>query len=296
MGLARGTLLAQCSTCMQLHNAFAQTLVDDLQPIYLRADPNGLAFDHHGGALYIADAYSGAILCIEGTQQHRIATIECGGVIGERIGGLAITPYGTLFVTRIGHGTAGAVFKVEPDGQIEEVARLPVEYQRLGVTYDAREHALYTTQFRSSGRGAHDGSIVSIDLVTGEPSTVLDGFAKPIGIVKLGPTLVVADARQRAVFRIEMASGRAVMRLQVAGNIGRPDSLCLYGLDSVLVTTYDDDAQRGSLRRIWLDGRQCVIASGPWMPRGVATDGERGFVAMRRGGQVMVFMVEPSDL
>ncbi len=279
---------------MQLHNAFAQTLADELRPIRVQADPSGLAYDHHIDALYIADGYSGAILSIEGGCQRRIATIDSGGVIGERIGGLAITPYGTLFVTRIGQGSAGGLFRVERDGQVEELSRLRPEDQRLGVTYDAREHALYTTQFRSSAHGPCDGSIVTIDLVTGEPSTILDGFGKPVGIVKLGPTLVVADARQRAVFRVELASGRAVLRLQLAGDLGCPDSLCSYGLDSVLVTTFDEPSQRGSLRRLWLDGRHQVIGSGPWQPRGVATDGERAFVAMRRGGQVMVFQVEPS--
>jgi hypothetical protein len=281
---------------MQLHNAFAHTLIDELRPIFVRADPNGLAFDHHAHALYIADSYTGAIICAEGDQQRRIATIDSGGAIGERIGGLAITPYGTLFVTRIGQGGAGAIFRVELDGQVEEVGRLPAVYHRIGVTYDAREHALYTTQFRSGANGACDGSVVMIDLVTQDASTVLDGFAKPVGIVKLGPTLVVADARQRAVFRIELVSGRAVLRLQLAGNIDRPDSLCAFGLDSVLVTTYDEQAKRGAVRRLWLDGRAWTIASGPWEPRGIATDGERAFVAMKRGGQVMTFMVEPSDL
>lgn len=281
---------------MQLHNAFAHTLIDELRPIFVRADPNGLAFDRHAHALYIADSYTGSIICAAGDQQRRVATIDSGGAIGERIGGLAITPYGTLFVTRIGQGGAGAIFRVEPDGQIEEVGRLPPVFHRMGVTYDASEHALYTTQFRSGAHGASDGSIVMIDLLTRDASTVLDGFAKPVGIVKLGPTIVVADARQRAVFRVELVAGRAVMRLQLAGNIDRPDSLCAFGLDSVLVTSYDDQTKRGAVRRLWLDGRVWTIASGPWEPRGVATDGERAFVAMRRGGQVMTFMVEPSDL
>ena len=129
-----------------------------------------------------------------------------------------------------------------------------------------------------------------------EPSTVLDGFLKPVGIVKLGPTLVIADARQRAVFRVELASGRAVLRLQLAGEIDRPESLCAFDLDSVLVTTYDEVTECGAVRRLWLDGRAQTIASGPWEPRGIATDGERAFVAMRRGGQVMAFLVEASDL
>ena len=295
-GLARGTSLAPCETCMQLHNAFAQTLADEPQSIFLRGDPSGLAYDRHLGALYVADSHAGAIVAVAGDQQRRIATIDSGGEIGERIGGLAITPSGTLFVTRIGQGRAGAIFRVEIDGQMEQIGRLPVAYQRVGITYDAREHALYTTQFRSSANGACDGSIVVIDLVTGEPSTVLDGFLKPVGIVKLGPTLVVADARQRAVFRVELASGRAVLRLQLAGAIDRPESLCAFGLDSVLVTTYDEVTERGAVRRLWLDGRAQTIAAGPWEPRGIATDGERAFVAMRRGGQVMAVMVEASDL
>jgi DNA-binding beta-propeller fold protein YncE len=281
---------------MKLHNAFAQTLVDDLRPIYVRTDPSGVAYDHHSDVLYVADAHSGAITRVDGPTQKRIATIESGGVVGARVGGLAITPYGTLFATRLGHGQSGAIFRIEPDGQMEALERLPVDVKRVGITYDPREHALYSTQFRCSAQGAHDGSIVVIDLVSGEPSTLADGFLKPVGIVKLGPTVVVADARQRAVFRLELAGGRAVYRLQLAGNVDRPDSLCCFGLDSVLLTTYDEEAHRGSLRRLWLDGRSQIIASGPWEPRGVTTDGERAFVAMQRGGQVMVFMVEPSNL
>jgi DNA-binding beta-propeller fold protein YncE len=273
---------------MRLHNALAIDLVDDLRPIHAGADPCGVGFDPHGEALYVADAYSGAIVRVDGDRQRRIATVESAGMIGvDRVGAIAITTYGTLFATR-----QGSIIRIEPDGQHEVLEGLPARFTRLGLTYDPREHALYTTQFVASRQGANDGSIVMIDLVTGTPSTIADGFAKPVGIAKLGSTLVVADARQRAVFRVELASGRAVYRLQVAGDIDRPEALCSYGRDSVLVTTYDEEHQRGSLRRLWFDGRRKTIASGPWQPRAVATDGERAFVAMKRGG-VMVFMVAP---
>ena len=59
--------------------------------------------------------------------------------------------------------------------------------------------------------------------------------------------------------------------------------------DSVLVTSYCDATGRGSVRRVWLDGQTRVIASGAWEPRGVASDGERVFVAVRRTGRVLVF-------
>ncbi|MDB4963915.1 MAG: hypothetical protein JWP01_3914 [Myxococcales bacterium] len=274
---------------MLLHNAL-ELDHDELDPISVRASPNGIAYDPRTSSLFVADCYSGAILCVEGHKQRRITTIGDGGVIGaERIGGIALTPHGTLFVTRIGYGRAGTIVRVEPDGHAEELDRLPSQYWRHGVAYDATEHALYTTQFLSGKHGAHDGSVVMIDLVTGEPSMVLDGFSRPVGIVKLGSMLVVADARQRAVFRVELVRGRAVRRLQMVADIGRPDSLCACGSDSVLVTSYDEELQRGSVRRMWLDGRTRGIASGPWEPRGVATDGERVFVSSRRGGKVLMF-------
>ena len=160
---------------------------------------------------------------------------------------------------------------------------------RGGVVYDDAERKLYATQYLRSSNGPHDGTIVEIDRTSGHVSTLLDGFLHPVGIVKVGSTLVVTDARQRAVFRVGLAAGRAVLRLQLAADIDRPDSICACGEDSVLVTTYDDVLCRGSVRRIWLDGQVRVIAQGKWEPRGVATDGERVYVAVRRTGTVMTF-------
>ena len=268
---------------MLLHDALALAVDDDLRPIPVQADPCGLAVDPRSNALYVADAYGGAILRIDGHRHRRLATITTAAA-------LAITPYGTLFATQTQYGVGGSIVRIDPDGSLETFDKLSPQHRRLGVTYDPHEHALYATQFLVSSRGsAYDGSVVIVDLVTGDPSTVIDGFAKPVGIVKLGSTLVVADARQRAVFRVELVAGRAVQRLQLVGDIGRPDSLAVCGRDSVLVTSFDEESARGSVRRLWLDGRTQGIASGPWEPRGVATDGERVFVAARRAGKVLVF-------
>jgi DNA-binding beta-propeller fold protein YncE len=262
--------------------------VDDT-PIPVRDDPSGLAYV--GDTLYVADGYSGAVVRITNGTQQRIATIDAAGVISpDRIGGIATTPHGTLYVARIGHGHTGAIFRVQPDGVVEELDGLPARFWRYGLAYDTGEHALYATQFMSGKRGAFDGSVVAIDLVSGTPSTVIDGFLKPMGIAKLGSTLVVADARQRAVFRIDTVAGRAVFRLQLAADVDRPDSICACGSDSVLVTTYDDETRLGAVRRFWLDGkRSAVIARGPWEPRGIATDGARIFVAAHRAARVLVF-------
>jgi hypothetical protein len=262
--------------------------VDDT-PIPVREDPTGLACAD--GSLYVADGYNGAVIRVDGSRQQRIATLDTGGVVASnRIGGIAATPHGTLYIARVGHGHSGAIFRVQPGGMIDELDKLPSRFWRYGLAYDVAEHALYSTQFMSGKRGAFDGSVVAIDLVSGEPSTVIDGFLKPLGIAKLGSTLVVADARQRAVFRVDLVAGRAVFRLQLAADVDRPDSLCACGDDSVLLTTYDEETRLGAVRRLWLDGkRSAVLARGPWEPRGIATDGTRIFVAAHRAARVLVF-------
>jgi len=47
----------------------------------------------------------------------------------------------------------------------------------------------------------------------------------------------------------------------------------------------------GSVHRLWLDGTIETLATGRWQPRGIACDGDRAFVAIRRGGQLRVFPV-----
>ena len=263
--------------------------------IAVRADPMGLAVDRVTGTLFVADGTTGAILGIADGHHRRVATVGRIGPCGPAplVGGIAITPFGTLFATQVGarvDGSAeGAIVRFRPDGSAEVFDRLERGAWRLGLTYDLHRHVLYATQFHASRFGAHDGSVIVIDLVTGEPSTVIDGFAKPIGIAKLGDTLVVADARQRAVYRVDLRVGRAVQRLQLVGDLGRPDSVCTCGTDSVLVTSFDPDVGRGAVRRLWLDGRTQGIGSGTWDPAGVATDGDRVFVAARRSSRVLVF-------
>lgn len=261
---------------------------DNLQPLLLRADPSCLVFDQRTDELYVADAYSGAIIRVANGTQRRIATIASGGVIAtNRIGGLTLAPDGTLYASRVGYGQSGAVFRVLPGREPVALDKVSPRPWRGGVCF--ADGALYATQYTRSSNGPFDGALVELDPETGSVSTLLDGFLHPTGIVKLGPMLVVTDARQRAVFRVGLAGGRATHRLQLAANLDRPDSLCACGVDSVLVTSFDDVLCRGSVRRIWLDGRTKMIAEGPWEPRGVATDGERVFVAVRRTGTVMTF-------
>jgi len=276
---------------MVAHLSIVTSVVPDIpdvpEPILVRADPSYLLFDLCTRSLLVADTYNGTIIRVADDTQRRIATIDSGGVIAtNRIGGIALAPDGTLFASRVGYGQAGAILRIA-DGRVEELPRVPTRPWRGDLVY--ADDRLYATQYLRSSSGPFEGSIVEVDPRTGACSLVLDGFLHPTGIVKLGTTLVVADARQRAVFRITVAGGRGVLRLQLAGEVDRPEALCACGSDSVLVTTYDERAGRGTVRRIWLDGHARTVAEGPWEPRGVATDGDRVFVAIKRTGRVLVF-------
>src|SRR5262245_16011669 len=93
----------------------------DLQPILVPVDPGAIVFDQASQALLVADGYSGALVRVEhhhgAVAQRRIATIDAGGVIAtNRIGGMTVTPDGTLYVSRVGYGQSGAVFRVAPGG------------------------------------------------------------------------------------------------------------------------------------------------------------------------------------
>lgn len=83
--------------------------------ILVGVDPNGLAIGP-SGELYVSDGRDGAIRRVDGDRARRVAAIDSGGVVStNRISGLAVTPTGAQYVARLGYGTAGAVFRVEPD-------------------------------------------------------------------------------------------------------------------------------------------------------------------------------------
>jgi hypothetical protein len=257
--------------------------------ILLQGDPGCVALEP-SGTLLVGDAYGGAIVRIDGDYQRRLATIDSGGVVGnDRLGGLTVAPDGTVYAARIGNGQAGAIFRISADGRSEALANVPPKAWRGALAHDGTH--LYATQYFRSRSGAFDGSIVEVD-AGGTCSNVIDGFLHPTGLVAMAGQLVIADARQRAVFKVDVAGGRGVFRLQLSADVDRPDSLCACDYESVLLTSFDDEDGIGKLRRIWLDGKTKVIAQGPWEPRGVVTDGDRVFVATRRTGGVMVFDLE----
>jgi hypothetical protein len=231
--------------------------------IYLDADPNGLALV--GGVLYVSDAETGVVLRADGRALGRLP---------DHVRGIAAAPDGAVYAA-----TRHAVHRITADGSAIELD-LPAEPWRVGVA--CRGRAVYATQFYNGSGGPHDGSVVRI--ADGRVTTIARGFAKPVGLAWVGDSLLVTDAVQRGVFAID---GRRYVRALAAPD-ARPDSICPYDRESALVTTYDADAHRGAVLRVWLDGRSSELASGPWQPRGIASDGELVFVADRHDRRILV--------
>jgi len=254
--------------------------------IEVTADPNGLAYDRHTQTLYVADG-SGAVFAVENGRPRRIATIDAAGCSENQLGGVTVDRDGALYVARLGHGRAGAIFAITLRGQITQLRGMAVNPWRLGVAYDAGEHALYTTSYHKVAATPCNGAVERIDLATGCVTAVTEGMDKPVGVVRLGSGLVVTDARRGAVLRIGLAGGRAVRCVELATGIDRPDSIAVCG-DAVVLTTFCVATGIGSVRKLWLDGTVATIARGSWEPRGIASDGDRTFVALRRTSRILV--------
>lgn len=226
------------------------------------------------------------VLAVGDGQPSRISMIDAAGCQSDQLGGIAVCRDGTLYVARLGHGRAGAIFEISRRGDVSQLPGVPADAWRLGVAYDAVEHALYTTRYRKVGAAPCAGAIERIDLGTGDVSTVVEGLDKPVGVVKLGSSLLVTDARRGAVPRVDLVAGGAARCVEVVTGVDRPDSIAICG-GAVVLTTFCVDHGIGSVRKLWLDGKITTIARGRWEPRGIASDGERAFVAIRRAGRVL---------
>lgn len=241
------------------------------------------------GSLLVADGYSGAIVGVAGEQQKKFATVESGGMLSaNRVGGLAIDDAGTVFAARVGDGQVGAILAFDSDGRSSPLANVPAKVWQGALAFCRATKRLFATQYLRSRSGAFDGAVVEVDRATGTCSSVIDGFLHPTGIAVLGNVMVVADARRRAVFKIDLSGGRGVFSLQLTADIGRPEALCACGDDAVLVTSTQDET--GFVRKINLDGSAQILAQGPWEPRGVCYEDGVAYVATRRSG-VLTFEV-----
>ncbi len=258
-------------------------------PRFVPSDVTGLAFDRRRGILCVADCQTGSLVQFDWVGRRWVTEIEVDGVISSTpLGAIAIAPDDSVYVTRQSYGGRGQIVRIRPDGKAEVIAALPRDMLRFGLAYDDETRGLYTTQYRKTIAGPVEGAIVHVDLATGDATTLVVGMAQPVGIAKLGSMFVVSDARARAVYRIDLREGRAEACVELL-ELDRPGALCARGRESVLVASYDDVVDAGSIHEVWLDGRRRIVARGTWNPRALATDGVRAYVAVRGADRLLEF-------
>jgi sugar lactone lactonase YvrE len=251
--------------------------------LFVRADPNGLAYDRERDAVLVADARSGAVLRLDGSRCDRLAKIDSGGVVAaDRIAGIAVASDGAVYVTRLGYGRAGAIARIDA-GVVDFVRGQSPQRWRIGLC-DAGDGGLLVTEFARGLGGPHDGAVVHVDPDTGRSEPVLTGLAKPVGVAVVGTCVVATDAVTRRVWAAERGGTPRVL----AEGLGRPDSVAALGDSAVVLTAYDPDTKVGTVFRLGLDGDVAVLWTGAHAPRGIATDGVRAYVALRRASRVVV--------
>jgi sugar lactone lactonase YvrE len=269
---------------MYLATAWNELAPRHTDVIFVRADPNGLAYDRERDAVVLADARSGAVLRLDGSRCERLARVDSGGVVAaDRIAGVAVAADGTIYVTRLGYGRAGAIARIQ-DGTLDYVPAQSPQRWRIGLC-DAGDGGLLVTEFSRGLAGPYDGAVVHVDPDTGRCEPVLTGLAKPVGVAIVGDHLVVTDAVTRRVWVARRDGGTPRV---LADQLGRPDSIAALGVDAVVLTAYDPDTKIGTVFRVGLDGDIAVLWTGAFAPRGVATDGLRAYVALRRASRVVV--------
>ncbi len=244
--------------------------------------PGGVAHDPGRRAILLSDTRSGAIHAISPASQRVFARLpRVPGQRGEAAAALVVGADGSIWITRPGGGRDGALFRITPSANVVE---LPLSNQtaiRSAVAIDDAAGIVFTA--------AHAGTEgwVSAHALDGEVERVYPGFQHPVGLARVGHALLVADRRAASVFILDLRWSVPVkVRLheQLPGLISltRADDL------SALATSHDPATNLGQVHRLWLDGRQQLVARGSWEPRGAATDGTRVFLSTRDASKLTV--------
>ena len=244
--------------------------------------PGGVAHDPGRRAILLSDTRSGAIHTITAARQRVFARLpRAPGQRGDAATAPVVGADGSIWVTRPGGGRDGALFRITPSANVVE---LPLSNQtaiRSAVAIDDAAGIVFTA--------AHAGTEgwISAHALDGEVERVYPGFQHPVGLARVGHALLVADRRAASVFILDLRWSVPVkVRLHehLLGLISltRADDL------SALATSYDAATNLGQVHRLWLDGRQQLVARGSWEPRGAATDGTRVFLSTRDTSRLTV--------
>lgn len=227
--------------------------------IPLDADPNGLWWDEGTETLYIADDNGNRIL--KWTDAGGLA--EVGVLPGELsgLGQVVKTADDKLVVPVFGFGAIGTVVWITADGATTgTVPDLDPEKRRIGLTVDASGQ-LYDGWFanRDSGRV---GAVAKLSL-DGSEVDLIEGLAKPIGVVVMGNTLYVSDQERDEILSKVLPDGP----VETFAEIVDPDLLTPGPNGSLFTGSVD-----GTIYQIASNGAVSAFAAGTPETHGVAYD------------------------
>jgi hypothetical protein len=125
---------------------------------------------------------------------------------------------------------------------------------------------------------------MAIDPQSGRVVERIGGFQKPVGVIAAAGSVWLADQRGGCIYKITNSTIAPICE-----GLPQPDSLAIADAESCFVTCWDEASRTGSVEQIHLDGTRRTVASGPWRPRGIASDRAfRLFVAPRNETRVVV--------
>ncbi len=168
---------------------------------------NGLFWDKGDARLFLTDETANAIRVWDGDKGFPLhAALPNAPASGASLGQLTRTADGTLYVTRFGFGTDGAVIAVPKTGAAVNLGGTDSLRRRIGIT-TAPDGALIDGWFVKGGSGA-----VSQLTVTGTQAVEKDlitGLGKPVGLAAVNDTIYVSDQNTGNVLSFSLSKARA---------------------------------------------------------------------------------------
>lgn len=233
---------------------------------------NGLYWDKTENRLFATDdAANGVLFWDGGTQFSPYATLPKAPESGATLGQITRTSNGTLYLTRFGFGTDGAVVAVPKTGSAYNLSGTDPLRRRIGIT-TTPDGALLDGWFIKGGSGAV--SEIKLNGTAASEHELITGLGKPVGLAAAGDTIYVSDQNSGNVLSYSLSQVRKAPATLADGKVVATFTT-LDGID--LMTAATDGTlffggSGGKLFRITPKGETSVIASGWPKIKGVAYD------------------------
>lgn len=274
-GLRRALLIGMVSTAVTL-SACGGGSGDDVDrgptTLSVAAGLNGLYWDRTENRLFLTDDTANSIRMWDGgTQFSTYAALPKAPASGATLGQLTRNSDGTLYVTRFGFGTDGAVVAVPRTGNAYNLGGTDALRRRIGIT-TTPDGALLDGWFIKGGSGAV--SELRTSGTSASERELITGLGKPVGLAVVGDAIYVSDQNTGNVLSFSLAKARA-QALTLADGKQIATFTTLDGIDLMTVAsdgTLFFGGSGGKLFRISPKGETSVVASGWPKIKGVAYD------------------------